>query len=509
MSHLNLLSEPLLQVRCRGRREGRTLPGVLAGLAQGEIEGFPHLAAWQEHAWYAFLVNLSTIVLHAADEARPCTDAERWAEALRALTGGDDAWCLLVEDLSKPAFFQPPVPEGVLDRYKEPEPTPDTLDVLVTARNHDVKRAPARRAAPEQWAYALVTLQTMQGYSGRANYGIARMNGGLGNRPIVARLRSLALAARYRSDVVQLLKDREEIVESCGYADEGGHTLLWTLPWDGGADSGLGFGTLDPHFIEVCRRVRLVRAPTTLAWRMAPTDGARVDAGETNGRTGDAWTPCKRGEEKAMSLSASGFTPELMLALFFRNEYAPISAMEDKRGRWAYAASLVRGQGKTEGFHERLLLLPGGRTFGETDWLKHLAQRGETWLAREKQVRNQVLYPALSATLTAPALHPSEARLNRNDSRPRRWIAQFDAAVERAFFDTLFATSELDEAAAAETWTTWLRGQARTQLESAFACLGASGVRRRGAITVGEELFEGLYRKFILPPENGASHVRS
>lgn len=507
MRQLNLLSEPLLQVRRCGRREAVSLPGALAGLAAGEIEGFPRLAAWQEHAWYAFLVNVSAVVLHAAEEVELWTDPDRWAFALREVGGGDEPWCLFVEDLAKPAFFQPPVPEGALDRYKDAEPTPDTLDVLVTARNHDVKRAPARGAAADQWVYALVTLQTMQGYSGRANYGIARMNGGLGNRPVVARVRSLALAARYRRDVAQLLKDREEIVESYGFAEAGGHTLLWCLPWDGGAASGLPFPALDPFFVEVCRRVRLVGSPEALAWRMSPTDGPRVDAGETNGRTGDAWTPCKKGEDKAMSLSASGFTSELMLALFFRNEYAPMAAMEDKRARWAYAASLVRGQGKTEGFHERLLMLPGARTFADTGWLAQLAQRGETWLAREKQVRNQVLYPALAATLTAPALHRSEARLNRADNRPRRWVDRFDAAVERAFFDHLFTWADLGEADADREWTGWLKKRASVELESAFASLGASGVRRRGAITAGLATFESLARKHLSLPDSGAPHA--
>jgi CRISPR system Cascade subunit CasA len=40
-------------------------------------------------------------------------------------------------------------------------------------------------ATPEHWFYALLTLQTMQGFLGAGNYGISRMNGGFASRPSV------------------------------------------------------------------------------------------------------------------------------------------------------------------------------------------------------------------------------------------------------------------------------------------------------------------------------------
>ena len=86
--------------------------------------------------------------------------------------------------------------------------------MLITARNHDLKNAVAKNAEPEDWIYALVSLQTCEGYSGGGNYGIARMNGGSSSRPMLglAPARegdlSLDLSAWWRRDVERLLEAR-------------------------------------------------------------------------------------------------------------------------------------------------------------------------------------------------------------------------------------------------------------------------------------------------------------
>ena len=55
--------------------------------------------------------------------------------------------------------------------------------MLVTSKNHDLKSAVAVQAGVDDWIFALITLQTMEGFGGAGNYGISRMNGGLGSRP--------------------------------------------------------------------------------------------------------------------------------------------------------------------------------------------------------------------------------------------------------------------------------------------------------------------------------------
>ena len=80
---------------------------------------------------------------------------------MRDLTPGfaaDEPWQLVVEDWTQPAFLQPPVPDGVT--LANPVPTPDALDLLITSKNHDLKQAVARQGQPEDWLFALVSLQT-------------------------------------------------------------------------------------------------------------------------------------------------------------------------------------------------------------------------------------------------------------------------------------------------------------------------------------------------------------
>jgi CRISPR system Cascade subunit CasA len=92
-----------------------------------------------------------------------------------------------------------PVSAALPDNANEAH-APDLIDVLATAKAHDVKRSRMVAARPEHWAYALCTLQTMQGFGGAGNYGIARMNSGFGTRTAVAVTPSLRWGARFRRD---------------------------------------------------------------------------------------------------------------------------------------------------------------------------------------------------------------------------------------------------------------------------------------------------------------------
>ena len=106
---------------------------------------------------------------------------------LRALTptfGDDEPWRLVVEDPGQPAFMQCPAPKGI-EGFRRRVLTPDDLDLLVTAKNHDLKQTVALEGRAEDWFFALIDLQTMAGYFGAGNYGIARMNGGYSTRPCV------------------------------------------------------------------------------------------------------------------------------------------------------------------------------------------------------------------------------------------------------------------------------------------------------------------------------------
>src|SRR5690606_1463419 len=146
----------------------------------------------QQDPFHVFLTSLATAVLARDNESDPVQSAGHWRERLRRLAGiaGDDAWMLEVGDRSRSAFIQPTVPARDHRRLSLSAATPDALDVLQTAKNHDVKSARASRPHVDYWIYAIISLQTMSGFLGRGNYGISKMNSGFGNRSIVELLRT-------------------------------------------------------------------------------------------------------------------------------------------------------------------------------------------------------------------------------------------------------------------------------------------------------------------------------
>lgn len=224
---LDLLREKLIQTDAGWH----SLPELLAAMARGEVQVFPALRPHQRPAWHMFLVQLSVMALDAAGRRELPQGDEEWRAALRALTPEfpqDEPWHLIGADRNLPAFLQPADP----GRLKWSEvATPDALDMLITSRNHDVKREIARQAAPQDWIFALVSLQTMEGFGGAGNYGAARMNGGsssrvlLGLAPARAGAAELDPSAWWARDVSRLLAGRQGI---------SGKALIWLEPWPEG-----------------------------------------------------------------------------------------------------------------------------------------------------------------------------------------------------------------------------------------------------------------------------------
>ena len=199
-----LLDEPLIRTRGpAGAPERHTLPGLLAALARDAVRDFPALRPHQRHPWHAFLVQVAALALHRAGAAEPFDDAASWREALLALTPDDPegaAWCLIAPP-ERPAFMQPPDPQGRLSGWKGPLHSPDELDMLVTSKNHDLKAARMGQAEPDDWLMALISLQTQEGFLGAGNYGISRMNGGFASRPALGVAPKAWWGLRWRRDL--------------------------------------------------------------------------------------------------------------------------------------------------------------------------------------------------------------------------------------------------------------------------------------------------------------------
>lgn len=442
----DLLSEPLITVQAAGGPLAMSLPALLASLSAGdEVQGFPALQPHQKHAWFAFLVQLAGLV-HAR-VGDPGSDEATWRDHLLTLAEHPTAFCLVVPDLQQPGFLQPPVNPTDL---KGEAASPDALDILVTTKVHDVKATRLITPTPEHWLFALLNLQTMQGFSGRANYGIVRMNGGFSNRPGIGLAPGPGFAARFRRDLGVLLGQREKLSE---HYDTQGHALLWTVPWTD--DASLGLTQLDPFFIEICRRVRLTFRDGVLLARTGPSNTARTQASESKGNVGDIWTPVEVGADvsKAITIDARGIDWRRLHELLMGERFTPGPAQKatskDPNHIWLSTWALVRGQGKTEGLFERWLELPpkiSGFLRKPEAW-QQILQTAKGRIAHVDLMERDVLGRAVLRLVDDKPAKRSDhtGHLNRFESRLEAW-------ADQQFFPLLWRDADLPDTTRDDAW---------------------------------------------------------
>ena len=206
----NILKDPLIRISTpSGSLVHASLPAIYAALMQDEVDAFPALRPHQRHAWHALLAQLGALAIHRAGLNEPPDSAEEWRAhtALISLPTSPtmhpgSSWLRTLPDRHSCSRQR-----DQIDRLKDYEtavPTPDGLDMLVLSKNHDIKSAVAAQAEADDWIFALITLQTMEGYSGPGNYGISRMNGGLGSRAAFSLTPSARPGAHLRRDMIGL-----------------------------------------------------------------------------------------------------------------------------------------------------------------------------------------------------------------------------------------------------------------------------------------------------------------
>ena len=480
---LNLLDETLIRIRDPGGHlQKLTLPELFVALAADAVRDYPVLRPHQRHPWHALLVQLAALALHGAGETKPWTNAGDWRTALLTLTPEHPDGCAfsLIAPHDKPAFLQASVPGGKVDGWKD-IPTPDALDMLVTSKNHDLKGERMRHAEADDWLFALVSLQTQEGFLGAGNYGISRMNGGFSSRPAFGVSPPGGMGTRWKRDVAALLAARNSLVEDYGLRADGGIALLWLPAWDG--TKSLAFAALDPFYLEICRRIRLVTNTSgQIIANGTGTKAARIDAAARKGLTGDAWIPVE--EDKALTLSADGFNYSLAAELAWGTKYRKTLAQalrpeDGHSGIALLAQGVVRGQGKTEGYHERRIPLSkkvvGFLRSGETDRLAVVAE------ARVKAIaimRGSVLRTALFYLLEAGTEKIDfDRRTAKQQIEP--FVRAFEHAEDARFFDDLNREIEAEDPNVERMdWLTGLASRAEVVLRSAFVIGPQCGERR-------------------------------
>ncbi len=517
----NFLNEPLIPIRTTdGCDASVSLPAVLALLSDVGVLDFSGLAAHQRQPWYQFLVQLAAIALDRGGLTEPPREAVLWHQLLAALTPGatEYAWSLVVGQPTRPALFQPPVPEGDLDGYGLLGGTPDAIDILVTAKNHDVKMARMAAARDHHWLYALVTLQTQQGFLGAGNYGIARMNGGFASRVLIDAVPALDWGARFRSGVSLLLDQRCE-AGPLGFNREDGKALLWLEPWNG--DDSLSIVELDPHFIEVCRRVRLVRSGGNgpiVAWGRT-TRAARIAAKDYKGALGDPWIPVDQ-KAAALTIGAGGFHYRKLADILYGSEYElPVSLKPRGNARWLHCQVLVRGQGKTDGLYERALVFPSRYqdAFSRRDHPKRVAlhKLAEQMIGDAANTKRALKLGVLVLLNGGFPSDPAK-RLKLDDDRANAWLDSLDRQIDSVFFQSLWELADADaeprnEDAIDAAWSAWheaLKRAAQEEFETALGQMPVPSARRERSRAHAETAFWGaLYKALNRLPRSQASET--
>lgn len=517
----NFLRDPLVRLRRPDNTiSPASLPEVYAAVMANNIDAFPSLRPHQRHAWHSFLVQLAAMALHSADQTELPCDRGEWEVLIRGLTHefpDDEPWTLIVDEVCKPAFFQPPARTGgKIAEYKSHVATPDELDMLVTSRNHDLKSAVGSQAQMDDWIFSLITLQTMEGFSGAGNYGVSRMNGGLGSRTAFTLAPTGGISDHIKRDIKALLGYRQTLLAESFMTDDG-TTLLWVRPWDGTASEALSIDELDPYYIEVCRRVRLCLKENGRVYGIrAVSKAARIDAKAMKGRLGDPWAPVDRTENKCLTLSAGGFTYKRITRYLNAAEWewpallrlTPEEERSSNKRMQIVARGMVRGQGKTEGYHERVVPLKPQTVACFRAGLDAL----DLHALADQRIRRV----ATVESILRHAIATFAARGNPKDISPehrslaRRWSNSLDEIVDNRFFEDLQDEFESHESEREELHNDWLRNfvivQGRNILRRAEDAISCPALHRYRAREAAEGIFEGRLRggnglPFLFPAE--------
>lgn len=502
---INLLDTPILST-IPARQF--TLPGLMAGMARNEVRSFPALRPHQRPAWHMFLVQLAALALWTKGrDDLPDTEAV-WRDLLLALTAGDPGpWALVGPD-DKPAFMQPPAPAGL--NWK-PVETPDALDFLITSRNHDLKQQIARGAAAEDWVFALVSLQTMTPFSGRTNYGIARMSSSYSSRtlfglaPALDRTLVPNMSRWWAKDTLLALQLRRE-GNSAAVGVEGGSALLWCLDWESG--SCLDITRLDPWFIEVARRVRLVCEPHSgrLEAQRDGSDAQRIDKNQTEqlkGAIGDLWAPIATDGSGCFNIAHKNLDYAMISDLLYGIGWKapPLgNTAEFEEEMLLVVEGIGGGQSKSFGFKSRIVPVPGivrplfrSETTGilakaQIEEIKHFDEALRDSIARAAADGDLVIDPKLDRKLLAKTYyHATDAR------------ARFDRAADALFFPSLWdrlAAAGPDQADVAyHRFIRALHSAALAELDAALPGIPCASLYRPRAEARARRAYEARLRR--------------
>ena len=445
----HLLVDRVISAVIDGEPHVVNLPTLFASLTTNQLDAVPALRPHQRAPWHALTVQLAALALLRAERTDLPTTVGVWHDLLGALTPHCPTGWELVAPYNVPAFLQPPVAGAKPVSEWIVERTPDAIDVLVQGKVHETKPGSAFTVRPDDWLFALVALQTTVGHLGASNRGISRMNSGGGCRLFVgidpdAHMR---FGPRFRRDVLRLVAG--EALDVCRAIqpalDFGGPALLWLKPWDG--KSSLSLKGLHPLYIEIARCVRLDVEDGELIARRTGSKSLYIAAKRLRGLTGDPWAPTTIDDDGAKSLTPKALDYRTVANILLDPKFTPAPlqriAPADDGELVVDLAVLIRGQGKTNGFHHRRVPVPRP--------VRSLLVRRDEALARIAETRIADIATIQKALWQALAV----ARVGQ--AARRHVIDGWEADVDHSFFNDLWS-----EASAADPKA--IRGEWRKRL---------------------------------------------
>ena len=156
---------------------------------------------------------------------------------------------------------------------------------------------------------------------GSGNYGSSRINGGYGSS-CVALITGNLYGDRFLRETSIILRERDKIISARPFFKKsGGLSLLWLRPWDG--KTQINMDELDPLYIDVSRKIRLVEKDKNILARWSGTKAARLNSKDLKGFTGDPWGPVleKNVSIQLMTVASSGLNYRLISDVMLGQNY--------------------------------------------------------------------------------------------------------------------------------------------------------------------------------------------
>jgi CRISPR system Cascade subunit CasA len=239
---------------------------------------------------------------------------------------------------------------------------------------------------------------------------------------------------------------------------------------------------------------------------------ARIVFGkDAKGLTGDPWTPIeiKDGESKALTVDARGFSYKRMSDILFEKgfRHAPLQQIgrNDPQGcsYLLICRALARGQGKTEGLHERRIAVPPKAVgYWRSHTLEPMALLAQDRIEQAGKMRGALRYALMMLFQNGPERPNFKQRHKPSEDRAVPFLDMFEAEIDRDFFERLFEEIEIggdtDERLAKQrsvriNWLVDIRARAEAILKAAEAGSPTSAVHHHRAWVRAERAFEGAF----------------